>query len=63
MIDHLHSTVAANLVAVDVAKDWNVALIQEASGRRRSFRFANRFADHNEFVQYLHSLSGTVHWP
>ena len=60
MIDHLHSTVAANLVAVDVAKDWNVALIQEASGRRRSFRFANRFADHNEFVQYLHSLSGTV---
>jgi hypothetical protein len=30
------------------------------SGRRRSFRFANRFADHNEFVQYRHSLSGTV---
>ena len=60
MIDQLHSTAPTNLVAIDVAKDWNVALVQESSGRRRSFKFANRSADHNEFVQYLHSLSGTV---
>jgi transposase len=60
MIDHLHSTAAANLIAIDIAKDWNVALIQEPSGRRQSFKFANRSADHNEFVQYLHSLSGPV---
>lgn len=60
MIDHPHSTAATNLIAIDIAKDWNVALVQDASGRRRSFRFANRSADHNEFVQYLHSLSGTV---
>jgi transposase len=60
MIDHSHSTATANLVAIDVAKDWNVALIQEPAGRRRSFKFANRSADHNEFVTYLHSLSGPV---
>jgi transposase len=60
MIDHSHFTATPNLVAIDIAKDWNVALVQEPSGRRRSFKFANRFADHNEFVTYLHSLPGTV---
>jgi transposase len=60
MIDQRHSTIASNLVAIDIAKDWNVALIQECSGRRRSFKFANRAADHNEFVHYLHSLSGPI---
>jgi transposase len=60
MIDHPHSTAAANLVAIDIAKDWNVALIQDSSGRRQSFKFANRFADHNEFVRYLHSLPGRL---
>jgi transposase len=60
MIDHSHSTAATNLVAIDIAKEWNIALIQDSSGRRQSFKFANRFADHNQFVQYLHSLSGRV---
>jgi transposase len=60
MIDHLNFTAPSNLVAIDIAKDWNVVLTQEASGQRKSFKFANRSADHNEFVQYLHSLSGPV---
>jgi transposase len=60
MIDPLNSTTTANLVAIDIAKEWNVALIQESSGQRRSIKFANRFADYNEFVQYLHSLPGPV---
>jgi hypothetical protein len=41
MIDHSNSTAALNLVAIDIAKDWNVALIQEPAGRRRCFKFAN----------------------
>lgn len=61
MIDHPDNTAAVNLIAIDIAKDWNVALIQDTSGRRRSFKFANRFSDHNEFIAYLHSLSGPVH--
>lgn len=60
MIDHPHSTPAANLVAIDIAKDWNVALIQEPSGRRRNFKFANSSADHNQFVAFLRSLTGPV---
>jgi len=60
MIDQQHSTAAANLVAIDIAKDWNVALVQDASGRRQRFKFANRGADHDHFVQFLRSLSGPV---
>jgi transposase len=60
MIDHSNSTAALNLVAIDIAKDWNVALIQEPAGRRRCFKFANRRADHDQFVVFLHSLSGPV---
>lgn len=60
MIDQSHSTSAANLVAIDVAKEWNVALAQEASGQRRRFKFANRYADYQELVQYLRSLTGPV---
>ena len=60
MIDQNHSTAASNLVAIDIAKDWNVALVQDTSGRRHRFKFANRDADHDRFVQFLHSLSGPV---
>ncbi len=60
MIDQDHSIPTANLVAIDIAKDWNVALMQVASGRRRSFKFANRRADHDEFIAFLHSLGAPV---
>jgi transposase len=60
MIDQQHSTAAINLVAIDIAKEWNVALVRDASDRRHRFKFANRRADHDCFVQFLHSLSGPV---
>jgi transposase len=60
MIDQDYSTAASNLVAIDIAKDWNVALIQDAAGQRQQFKFANRGADYDRFVQFLHSLSGPV---
>lgn len=60
MIDQQHSIAATNLVAIDIAKEWNIALIQETSGRRRKFKFANRRADHDHFVAFLHSLAGPV---
>ena len=42
MIDQQHSTGTTNLVAIDIAKEWNVALVQDTSGRRHRFKFANR---------------------
>ena len=60
MIDHLASTVSANLVAIDVAKDWNAVLVQETSGARRSFKVANRKPDHDRLMAFLKSLPGRV---
>ena len=48
----------ANLVAIDIAKAWNVVLVQEASGRKRNFKVANNAADHDQLLLYLSSLTG-----
>ena len=60
MIDQQHCTAGINLVAIDVAKDWNVILIQDSSGQRHSFRVANQAADHKQFVEFLQELPGRV---
>jgi transposase len=58
MTDHSHSTGEANLVAIDIAKEWNVVLVQEINGAKRTFKVANNAADHNQLLLYLSSLSG-----
>ncbi len=58
MTDQSHSTAGTNLVAIDIAKEWNVVLVQEASGQKRNFKVANNAADHNQLLLYLASLSG-----
>jgi len=58
MIDQNHFTATANLAAIDIAKDWNVALVQDIAGR--PIQVANRGADHHCFVQFLRSLNGPV---
>jgi transposase len=60
VIDHKHSTATANLVAIDVAKDWNVVLVRDLAGNRRHFKVANRLADHDQFVAFLKALGGPV---
>jgi transposase len=60
VVDQHDSTAARNLVAIDVAKDWNVVLVQDASGLRRSFKVANRRADHDRLVGFLKALPGPV---
>ena len=58
MTDQSHSTAGTNLVAIDIAKEWNVVLVQEASGQKRNFKVANNAADHNQLLLYLTSLPG-----
>jgi transposase len=58
MTDPSHFTADINLVAIDIAKESNVVLVQEASGQKRSFKVANTAADHDQLVLYLSSLSG-----
>lgn len=60
MVDQTQSTAELNLVAIDIAKEWNVVLVQEATGARRSFKVAHRRADHDRLISYLKSLRGCV---
>jgi transposase len=57
MTDRLDATASGHLVAIDVAKDWNVVLFQDINGARRSFKVANRRADHDRFIAFLKNLS------
>ena len=58
MTDHSHSTAEANLVAIDIGKEWNVVLVQEINGAKRTFKVANNAADlrrfhhHRQFLKY-----------
>lgn len=58
MTDQSHSTAGTNLVAIDIAKEWNVVLVQEASGQKRNLKVANNAADHDQLLLYLSSLPG-----
>lgn len=60
MVDQLDSTAVRNLVAIDIAKDWNVVLVQDSSGCRRSFKVANRLVDHDRFIAFLKNLEGPI---
>jgi transposase len=45
-------------VAVDVAKGWNVALIEQADGRRQRFRFTHSRLDYDNLVALLRAAPG-----
>ena len=46
------------LVAIDVAKAWNMVLIEEPGGKHQRFRVANTRADHDRFVELLKEKVG-----
>jgi transposase len=58
--DHKKINPAGSLVAIDVAKEWNLVLTTNGSGDRRTFKVANRRADHDRLVSFLKSLPGPV---
>jgi hypothetical protein len=61
MTDQSHSTADVNLVAIDIAKEWNVVLVQEASGQKRNFKVANSAADHDQLLLYLSAAGRGSH--
>ncbi len=60
MIDQRNCTAAKSLVAIDIAKEWNVVLTQSDTGERHTFKVANRAADHDQFVEFLRTMPGPV---
>jgi transposase len=60
VIDQKNCTAVKSFVAIDVAKEWNVVLTQTDGGDRRTFKVANRAADHNRLVDFMKSLPAPV---
>jgi hypothetical protein len=58
MADHSNSTSEVNLVAIDIAKEWNAVLVKDSSGSKRRFKVANIAADHEQLVRFLSALPG-----
>ncbi len=46
------------LVAIDVAKVWNIVLLEEPNGKQRRFRVANTRNDHDRLVLFLRNQPG-----
>jgi len=46
------------LVAIDVAKVWNVVLVEKPDGKRQRFRVANTCADHDRLMLFLKNQGG-----
>lgn len=44
-------------VAIDVAKGWNVALIEHEDGRQQRFRFVHGAEDYDRLVHFLRSVA------
>ena len=60
MADANDGTTRTNWIAIDIAKDWNVVMVESAEGQRQSFRVANRAADHDRLITFLRALPGRV---
>jgi hypothetical protein len=58
MTDTSDITTAVHLLAIDVAKQWNVVLIETASGTRHRFKMANSAQDFERLIQFIESLGG-----
>lgn len=53
MTDQADPSLPRTWVAIDVAKGWNVALVEHGDGRRERFRFAHQRKDYDRLVAYL----------
>ncbi len=60
MTDCQESVAPATWVAIDIAKDMHVVLLETASGEHRSFRVANQRTDFDRFVTLLHAEAQPV---
>jgi transposase len=47
-------------VAIDIAKHWNVALVEQPGGRQQRFRFPHSLADYDRLVGFLKSSGATA---
>src|SRR5690606_22939799 len=56
MTDRVQHTSYGSWMAIDIAKDFNVVMVETADGHTRCFRMANSGQDHERIVELAHSL-------
>ena len=56
MTDQLKNKPYCSWIAIDIAKDFNVVMIETADGKTRRFRMANSGKDHDRLIEVLRSL-------
>ncbi len=59
MTAQVHSMPEVTWVAIDIAKRWNVVLVEDAGGKRHRFKMANSYADHQRMVTFLRQQANT----
>ena len=48
-------------IAIDIAKDFNVVMLETVDGQTRRFRMANSGKDHDRLIEVLHGLPQPCH--
>ena len=59
MTDLSNGTPACVLVAIDIAKQWNAAMIEFPDGKRQRFQFKHIHEDYDRLVRLLHSTGSS----
>jgi len=53
MTTQMKTTQEITWIAIDIAKKWNIVLVEEPDGKQRHFKVANTKSDHDRFVAFL----------
>ncbi len=61
MTDQAKNKPYCSWIAIDIAKDFNVVMIETADGKRRRFRMANSGKDYERLIEVLHALPQPCH--
>jgi transposase len=61
MTDQLQHIAYSSWVAIDIAKDSNVVMVELLDGKKRRFRMANSGKDHDRLIELIHELPQPCH--
>ena len=61
MTDQLKHKAYHSWVAIDIAKDYNVVMVELTDGKTRRFRMANSGKDHDRLIEVIRELPQPCH--
>ena len=56
MTDFAKITTYSSLLAIDIAKDFNVVMLETIDGNKKRFRMENSAKDHDRLIELIHQL-------